>query len=106
MLTAVDLAEVQCALLPLRSRFRDVKVFGSRATGRARRGSDLDLVVYGADRRTLRLIAEALEESFLPMTADVLAYEAITSDLLRNHIDQIAVRLPLEPEQVSGPSQG
>lgn len=93
-LDAVDLAEVVRALAPLRNGFHQVRVFGSRATGRSRRTSDLDLVVYGADPRTMRLIAEALDDSLLPMTADVVAYETITSDLLREHIDRVAIPLP------------
>lgn len=93
-LEPVDLAELNHVLLPLRDRFDEVKVFGSRATGRSRRSSDLDLVVYGADRGTMSSIVDALEESLLPMTADVVAYETITSELLRSHIDRFAKPLP------------
>jgi len=78
-LDALDLAELRRVLTPLRGSFRDLKVFGSRATGRSRRSSDLDLAIYGADTRTVRLVVGALEESFLPMTADVVAYETITA---------------------------
>lgn len=91
----VDLAELQRALTPLHDCFAGIKVFGSRATGRSRRTSDIDLVVYGAEPRGVRLIADALEESLLPMTVDVVAYETITSDLLRQHIDRFAKPLPL-----------
>lgn len=97
----VDLAELQRVLTPLRRGFRELKVFGSRATGRWLPTSDLDLVLYGADRRTVRAVVEALEDSFLPMTADVVAYETITSDVLRDHIDRCAVPLPLAEEPVS-----
>lgn len=94
-LEAVDLAELQEVLAPFRDGFGECKVFGSRATGRARRSSDLDLVVYGADQRMLRAMAEALEESLLPMTVDLVAYETITSELLKDHIDRVAKPLPL-----------
>lgn len=98
-LDPIDLAELVDALAPLRSSFSEIKVFGSRATGRARRTSDIDLVVFGADRRTMRAIAEALDDSLLPMTADIVAFETITSDILREHIDRVAIPLPfaLEP---------
>jgi predicted nucleotidyltransferase len=92
----VDAVELRRALAPFRSRLREVRVFGSRATGRARRTSDLDLVVYGADPDTLDALTKALEASLLPMTVDVLAYETITSDLLRRHIDRVAKPLELE----------
>lgn len=93
-LEPTDLAELIGALAPMRSAFDTIKVFGSRATGRSQRTSDLDLVVYGADRRTMRAIVEALEDSLLPMTADVVSYETIRSQLLREHIDRVAIPLP------------
>jgi predicted nucleotidyltransferase len=99
VLEPVDAVELRRALLPFRSRVREIKVFGSRATGRARRTSDLDLVVYGADPDILDALTEALEESLLPMTVDIVAYEAITSDLLRQHVDRAAK--PLWPEDVA-----
>ena len=101
----VDLAELRRVLAPLRSGFAEVRVFGSRATGRSRRTSDIDLVVYGADRATISSIVEALEDSVLPMTADVVPYETITSDLLRAHIDRVALPLPLGPA-LDAPSRG
>lgn len=95
LLDAVDLAELRRVLTPLSDGFVDIRVFGSRATGRSRSTSDLDLVIYGADSRTICLIVDALEDSFLPMTVDLVAYETITSDLLRQHIDRVAKPLPL-----------
>lgn len=94
----VDLAELRRVLGPLVRDFRELKVFGSRATGRSRPTSDIDLVIYGADERTVRSVVDALEASVLPMTADVVAYETITSELLREHIDRVAVPLPLAPD--------
>lgn len=97
MLEAVDAAELARALAPLAPRFAEIRVFGSRATGRARRTSDLDLVVYGAEPETIDAVVDALDESLLPMTADVVRYEDITSDLLREHIARFSVPLPLSP---------
>lgn len=98
----VDLAELQLALRPLRGEFTDIRVFGSRATGRFRRSSDIDLVVYGASPATLSAIAERLDDSLLPMTADVVGYETITSDILREHIDRVALPLPRDPRLDEG----
>lgn len=90
LIEPADAAELRQALAPFRSRFHDIRVFGSRATGRAKRTSDIDLVVYGAEKDTISALTEALDESLLPMTADILAYETITSDVLRDHIDRWA----------------
>ena len=50
-------------------------VFGSRATGRARKFSDLDLALLpeqALDWRVLARLREAFEESDLPITVDVI----------------------------------
>lgn len=95
MLDPADAAELRRLLLPFAARFREVRVFGSRATGRARRNSDLDLVIFEADEKLVAEMATALEESLLPMTVDLVAYERVTSDLLRNHIDRVSQRFEL-----------
>lgn len=54
---------------------RPVFIFGSRATGRARRRSDLDLAIGGETPLTLRMRAnlhEAFGESDLPIKVDVV----------------------------------
>ena len=52
-----------------------VYAFGSRATGRARKFSDLDLALLpnqALDWRVLARLREAFEESDLPITVDVI----------------------------------
>lgn len=52
---------------------RTVYVFGSRATGKASRYSDLDLFVEGSlDRLTRSELQEAFSESDLPTFVDVI----------------------------------
>lgn len=73
-------------------RISQVKVFGSRAIGTHREGSDIDIVVWGSDidsdfLRTLRVKFEDLE---LPYSLDLVHYESIDHDSLRKHIDQNA----------------
>ena len=55
--------------LPLKTR---VYVFGSRATGGARRYSDLDLALECDGPLDLAALAEALSESDLPYKVDLL----------------------------------
>lgn len=94
------LAELWRVLDQHRGQFSSVRVFGSRATGRARRASDIDLVLTGVTASVLGRIEDDLEESLLPMTVDVLAYEDISSDVLRDHIDRAALVLP-KPEETA-----
>jgi predicted nucleotidyltransferase len=53
-----------------------VYVFGSRATGGARRYSDLDLALESDGPLDLESLAEALSESDLPYKVDLLGLDA------------------------------
>jgi uncharacterized protein len=72
-----------------------VWVFGSRATGRARRYSDLDLAIDAGRRLTLDeagMLRAAFEESDLPYRVDIVDWHAV-DDRFRRLI--AAERLPL-----------
>src|SRR5438045_3229546 len=75
-------------------------VFGSRATGRARPYSDLDLAIDAGRRLTLdesARLAEAFSDSDLPYCVDIVDWQAI-DDRFRRLI--AAERVPLaEPSQ-------
>jgi predicted nucleotidyltransferase len=61
----------------------EVRVFGSRAEGKAEKFSDLDLVLIGSvklDRRRIERLKDAFAASNLPMTVDVLDYNAISKE--------------------------
>lgn len=78
----------------LAGRIGEVRVFGSRATGSARASSDLDLVIMPPiSQRELYDLMEAFEESDLPIFVDVLAWDRIDSDLLREEIARHSVGL-------------
>lgn len=65
-----------------------VWVFGSRATGKHRPYSDLDLAVKAPQRLPLPLcatLASAFEESLLPFTVDVVDMNTV-KDPLKTHI--------------------
>ena len=75
----------------------EVKVYGSRATGHARPGSDLDLVIYPPiSERDLTDLWTAFEESDLPITVDLTVWDRIVSPRLREEIlrDAVAVFEP------------
>ncbi len=71
---------------------RKVVVFGSRATGRQKTHSDLDLCVIGESPLSLQELAklnEDFSESDLPMRVDVVDW-AITTPAFRAIIQQSA----------------
>jgi len=88
-LTESDL-RIVTEILSQRIPERPVYVFGSRATGKARRRSDLDLAVGGATPLTLRqraLLNDDFGESDLPIRVDVVDLNAISPEF-RNRIER------------------
>ncbi|WP_052231347.1 nucleotidyltransferase family protein [Tepidimonas taiwanensis] len=77
-------------LLPLVQRHGvEVRLFGSRARGDARRGSDIDVALVAPQplpRDALARVREALEESPIPFRVDVVDYRS-ASEPLRRAID-------------------
>ena len=76
---------------------RDIRVMGSRVSGRAKPFSDLDLVVMGDEPLALRTIdqlREAFDESSLPFAVDIVEW-ASASDAFRRIINEQA--RPLSP---------
>ena len=71
-----------------------VGLFGSRATGRFTRVSDIDLVLYGniSEREGDRLKTCFLE-SMIPNTVDITVYERIGYLPLKRHIDLVVREL-------------
>ena len=88
-LTTQDLALIQQAA----SRQQEITklvLFGSRAKGCYRKGSDVDLAVQGSqvDDQSLSLLADQLNEALpLPYFFDVLHYDTLTDPALKAHID-------------------
>lgn len=72
-----------------------VILFGSRAKGTYKPGSDIDLAVAGPrlTRRDILALSSAFDDSMLPYTVDVVHYDTITNGSLRDHIDRVGVTL-------------
>ncbi len=94
--------EILDAHLPRHAR---VCVFGSRATGRARRYSDLDLAIDAGRPLTLDEIAcltEAFRESDLPYRVDLVDWQTIDDHfreaIASERIDMDEVAAPLRSE--------
>ncbi len=68
-------------------------VYGSRAKGNFRNGSDIDLTLVGKDL-TLEIqykIMEDLEELFLPYIIDLSIFHQISNPDLVEHIERVGI---------------
>lgn len=70
---------------------RKAVIYGSRAKGTHRPGSDIDLTLFGEalDLDTLGHIATLLHESPIPYQVDLSIFEQIEHPGLRDHIEQV-----------------
>lgn len=66
-------------------------IYGSRAKGTHRPGSDIDLTLFGdaLDLDTLGRIAARLEESPIPYQVDLSIFTLIDHAGLRDHIERV-----------------
>lgn len=87
-------AEAIRKVLRSHGEVREARLFGSRAKGRARPESDVDIAIFGTlDERGIEAIAEELDELPLPFHFDVLSYSSIKNRELRKHIDRVGVTI-------------
>jgi predicted nucleotidyltransferase len=66
-------------------------VYGSRAKGNYRPGSDIDLTLYGdnLDQRQCSNIAEELDELLLPYMIDLSVFEQLKHADIKAHIQRV-----------------
>lgn len=89
-LLARDITEMQHVF----NKYPDIEavmIFGSRALGNYKKGSDVDIAVKGrnlSDAMIRAIQFELNEETQIPYFFDVLHYESLTNDALRQHIDE------------------
>ncbi len=94
MKQAIELSEMQRAAIkaafqPFANSIAVVGVYGSRAQGSARPGSDVDLVVYGSlSDADVEYIRGELEAGDLSVFADVVCYAHIQHAVLKSQIDK------------------
>ncbi len=72
-----------------------VVIYGSRAKGNYRPGSDIDLAVFSATMTfsdQMRLELE-IDDLLMPYSVDLLHYEKLTSENLIEHITRMGVLL-------------
>ncbi len=69
-------------------------IYGSRAKGNYRPGSDIDLTLFATPGQTIshQELADILDEAddlLLPYTLDLSAFAQLTHDALREHIERV-----------------
>ena len=70
-----------------------VHIFGSRAKGAAKAGSDVDLAIMnkGVDSKTLLKLNNDFEESTLPYKVDLVNFHTLTNPDFIDHIRRVGV---------------
>lgn len=76
-----------------------VILFGSRAKGNHKPGSDVDLAIKGKNvsyQTAVKLSGVLNEEAPLPYFFDVVAYNTINETNLIEHIDRVGIQIELD----------
>lgn len=78
------------------ARFPEIEkavLFGSRAKGNYKNGSDIDLTLYGKllTHRQCATIATELDDLLLPYTIDLSVFDELNHAKLREHIERVGV---------------
>lgn len=82
-----------CAVLRRYPQVEQAILYGSRAKGNYKNGSDIDLTLRGADLtlNTLYKILDDLDELYLPYTIDLSVFNDISDPDVLEHIQRVGV---------------
>ncbi len=74
---------------------QEVILFGSRAKGNYKPGSDIDLCLKGSHftYKDLKIIQVALDDLDLPGKIDILHYESLSDPAVMEHIERVGIKL-------------
>lgn len=83
-------------VLAVLARFPEVEsatLYGSRAKGNFKPGSDIDLTLHGEGitHTTLVRLAGAFDDSDLPYTVDLSRFDTLENEALREHITRVGL---------------
>jgi predicted nucleotidyltransferase len=75
------------------SAIDSVIIYGSRAKGTYKEGSDIDLTIKGSALSFFELmkIEDQIDDLYLPYGVDLSQYEQLTNSDLMDHIDRVGV---------------
>ena len=94
-LTEKDLFQLRSVL----KKFPEIEqalIFGSRAKGTHKPGSDVDLALKGSEltpEAATRVSYLLNEETMMPYAFDVVQFETISSPELTDHINRVGIRI-------------
>lgn len=93
-LTSPDLERV-VRIIQKSPSIQDAILFGSRAKGTFSPGSDIDIALKGEDLvlNDVLDLKIALEELNLPYRFDLVIYDRITEEALKEHITRVGISL-------------
>lgn len=83
-----------CAVFKCYPQVERAILYGSRAKGNYKNGSDIDLTLHGTADLTLNIVYKILEdidELFLPYTIDLSIFEDIGDPDVIDHINRVGV---------------
>lgn len=83
------------SVLTENSKINEVILFGSRAKGNFRNGSDVDLSLIGKELQLNDVLnaSIAIDDLSLPYKFDIVIYDRITEKALIDHINRIGIVL-------------
>ena len=78
---------------------QEAKIFGSRAIGTYREGSDIDICLFGQELTLsdLNCIAGELEDLNIPQLVDLVNFRTIKNENLLKHIEEFSIQIELSP---------
>ena len=83
---AIEILKQYFANVP---QIKMVKVYGSRAIGTFRKGSDIDFAIFGdVDKNLINKISYEIDELNTPYMFDITDYQTIQNADLKEHIDR------------------
>ena len=76
-------------------KIRKAILFGSRAKGDFSNGSDVDIALIGNELKLLDILqlSGKIDDLYLPWKFDLVIYNRITEEALKEHIDRVGVEL-------------
>ena len=82
-------------IFSLYSEIEEVILYGSRAKGNYKNGSDVDLTFTGDElnQNNLNTISLKIDDLYLPYTFDLSLYKSIKNSELLEHISRVGIKI-------------
>jgi predicted nucleotidyltransferase len=83
-----------CAVFTRYPQVQKAVLYGSRAKGNFKNGSDIDLTLFGGEELTLRVLYRLMDEMddlLLPYTIDLSIFQHISDPAVIEHIERVGV---------------